>query len=643
MLKRVFILIMISLLLSCATSEVAKEAEEKPVTEEAKQDLILPEKIEDGLPVTREKIIERKPPPVVIEKGVEDKYVILNFDDADIRTVIETMGDLLNINYILSPGISGKVTIQSYKKFPVRDLFSVFQSILEMNGLTAVKNKGFYFILTAESAKQQPLDIETGKDVQMTIDSGFITQIVPLEFIKASDAANLLRGVMPRGTDLIVYEPTNLLIVTSRPEGLIKFMKILEAIDLAPSDRENIRTFVYYVENGEAKSLASILKEIYVVKQTSGKKVTASRTKARVTKGRKTAVRPTTATIVSTAGEIEGDVTITSYDDINALIIKSSPAAYLAMLETIKKIDIPPKQVLIEVMIAEITLNDDESMGVEWLLKSESKKTTYLGGFTNKPPLDVDTPATGAPKVGSYFGYIINPTEFVGMINLFATYGKVNILSSPHILALDNKEAKIEVGEDIPIATGLNTSTTAADTAGTTLVSSGQIQYRTAGTLLTVTPHINDKDFVSLKISQEFSGPGEETTVAGTEFPSFFTRRAETTGIVQDGHTLIIGGLIGETKTVTRSGLPILSKLPIIGFLFGTSSVTVRKTELIIMLTPHVIRNQEDADRQTERFQNKVRSVKERIDTVRFGDWKVRESTKEIEPLEEKGNTKGVE
>ncbi len=640
MVKRAFIVIMISLLLSCATSEVAKETEEKPVIEDAEQELILPEKIGDELPVAGAKVIERKPPPVVIEKGVEDKYVIINFDDADIRTVIETMGDLLNINYILSPGISGKVTIQSYKKFPVRDLFSVFQSILEMNGLTAVQNKDFYFILTVESAKQQPLDIESGKDVPMKMDSGFITQIIPLEFIKASDAANLLRGLMPRGTDLIVYEPTNLLIVTSRPEGLVKFMKILEAIDLAPSNRENIRTFVYYVENGEAKSLASILKEIYVIKQTSGKRVTASRTKARVTKGRKTAVRPTTATIVSTAGEIEGEITITSYDDINALIIKSSPAAYLAMLETIKKLDIPPKQVLIEVMIAEITLNDDESMGVEWLLKSESKKTTYLAGFTPSA-LDVDTPATGAPTT-NFFGYVINPTEFVGMINLFASYGKVDILSSPHILALDNKEAKIEVGNDIPIATGLNT-TTSGDTTGTTLVSAGQIQYRTAGTLLTVTPHINDKDFVTLKVSQEFSGLGDETTVAGTQFPSFFTRRAETTGIVKDGHTLIIGGLIGETKTATRSGLPILSKLPIIGFLFGTSSVTVRKTELIIMITPHVIRNQEDADNKTEEFQNRVRSVKERIDTVRFRDWKVKEPTKDNESSEEKVNTKGVE
>jgi type II secretory pathway component GspD/PulD (secretin) len=638
MTKRMLIVIMISLLLSCATSEVAKKVEEEPAPEESKKELILPETIEEARPAAKETVIDRKTPPVMVEKGVEDKYVILNFDDADIRTVIETMGDLLNINYILSPGISGKVTIQSYKKFPVRDLFSVFQSILEMNGLTAVKNKGFYFILTAENAKQQPLDIETGKKVEMTIDSGFITQIIPLEFIKASDAANLLRGLMPRGTDLIVYEPTNLLIVTSRPEGLVKFMKILEAIDVAPSERENIRTFVYYVENGEAKSLASILKEIYVTKQKSGKTVTTSRPRTRVATGKKTAVRPSTATIVSTAGEIEGEVTITSYDDINALIIKSSPAAYLAMLETIKKIDIPPKQVLIEVMIAEITLNDDESMGVEWLLKSEEGKSTYLGGFT-PTPLDVENPATGAPSP-NYFGYIINPTEFVGMIELFATYGRVNILSSPHILALDNKEAKIEVGEDIPIATGLNTSTSAADTVGTTLVSSGQIQYRTAGTLLTVTPHINDKDFVSLKISQEFSGPGEETTVAGTEFPSFFTRRAETTGIVRDGHTLVIGGLIGETRTTTRSGLPILSKIPIIGFLFGTSSVTVRKTELIIMITPHVIKSQEDADRQTEEFQSKVRSVKERINTDRFRDWIVDEPAKGKESGEEKGDVK---
>jgi general secretion pathway protein D len=316
---------------------------------------------------------------------------------------------------------------------------------------------------------------------------------------------------------------------------------------------------------------------------------------------------------------LEGEITIASYDDINALVIKSSPASYLAMLETIKKLDIPPKQVLIEVLAAEITLDDDVEMGVEWLLKTNKGDANILTGLTTAP-LDIETPVGGAPTT-NFFAYVIQPGDFVGLINMFASYGKVDILVSPTILALDNKEAKIEVGDDIPIATGVSTAST-VDTGTSALVSAGQIQYRTAGVLLTVTPHISDKDKVTLKLVNEFSGPGEETSVAGTEFPSFFLRRTQTTGIVEDGQTLVIGGLISEQKTTTRSGIPFLSKLPVIGFLFGTSSVDVRKRELIIMVTPHVIRNQEEANQRTRDYQDKIRSVKERIDIPGFRDWR---------------------
>ncbi|HDO22084.1 MAG TPA: hypothetical protein ENG86_04405 [Nitrospirae bacterium] len=604
---RILVTMMVTVsLLSCAGAQTVKK-EKKPPLKKMIRELILPEKIAEKKVPARGAAGKSKPRPVVIEQEAAGKYVILNFEDADIRTVIETMGDLLNINYILSPGVSGKVTIQSYKKFPVKDLFSIFQSILEMNGLTAIRKRDFYTIIPIESAKQQPLDIEKGKEVKLRLDSGFITQIVPLEFVKASDAANLLRGLMPRGTDLIVYEPTNLLIVTARPEGLLKFMKILDAIDIAPSDRDNVRTFVYYVENGEAKNLARILKDIYTHDK-KGKRVFVARS-VRIT-GKKARVRPVIPRVVGgTAGEVEGDVTITAYDDINALIIKSSPAAYLAMLETIKKLDIPPRQVLIEVMVAEVTLNDDERLGLEWLLRSGGKPT-IITGYTPSS-LDVNTAATGAPTA-NYFGYVINPSKFVSMINMFASYGKVNVLSSPHILALDNKEAKIEVGEEIPIATGLNT-TTSGNTTGTTLVSSGQIQYRTAGVILTVTPHISENGMVTLKISQEFSGPGESTEIAGQKFPSFFTRKAQTTGIVQDGHTLVIGGLISENKSTTRSGLPILSRIPILGYLFGSTSITTRRTELLVMVTPHVIRNQDEADELSREFQDKVRTIKKRL------------------------------
>ncbi|MGE5894752.1 MAG: secretin N-terminal domain-containing protein, partial [bacterium] len=487
--KRLSLALIIAVaLFSCAQQAVQKEAPPAPAGQPAAQELVLPD-----VPIEPPKKEEKKPevqkPPVTVEKAGEEKYVILNFDDADIDTVISTMGDLLQINYILAPGISGKVTIQSYKKFPVKDLFSIFQSILEMNGLTAVQNKDFYTIMPIDAAKQQPLDVEKGREVKMKLDSSFITQIVPLEFVKASDAVNLLRGLMPRGTDLIVYEPTNLLIVTARPEGIVKFMKIMEAIDIAPTERENIKTFVYYCESGEAKKLVEILKDLYAPKG-AAKKPTGPTPQPRPPvspPGTTPPSQPASSTVVGgTAGELEGDITITAYEDINAIIIKSSPGAYLALVETIKKLDIAPKQVLIEVLIVELTLNDTESLGIEWILKA-SGDPTALGGYTQKNvTVSLDDTKSGFLQpaltgiTSGYFAAIIDPGKFIGIISAFATYGKANVLSSPHILALDNKEAKIEVGDEIPIATGVNTQNVGG-TVQTSLVSTGQIQYKTIG------------------------------------------------------------------------------------------------------------------------------------------------------------------
>ncbi|RMG01994.1 MAG: hypothetical protein D6726_08420, partial [Nitrospirae bacterium] len=182
----------------------------------------------------------------------------------------------------------------------------------------------------------------------------------------------------------------------------------------------------------------------------------------------------------------------------------------------------------------------------------------------------------------------------------------------PHILALDNKEAKIEIGDEIPVATGL-TQQPSTGTGATTLVSTGQIQYRTAGIILNVTPHISEKGKVTLKISQEFSSPGQTYKVADQAFQGFITRKAETTGVVQDGHSLLIGGLISDKKTKSRTGIPLLSDLPVLGNLFSTTSDQVVKTELMVMVTPHVLKEGDDIDRILKDFQERVKTIKEEI------------------------------
>ncbi len=326
--------------------------------------------------------------------------------------------------------------------------------------------------------------------------------------------------------------------------------------------------------------------------------------------------RPTPTPQITEAAEalpgVIGEITVNAYEDINALLIKCTPKTYMALLEVLNKIDVPVKQVVIEVLIAEITLTDTNSFGVQWLLKGNSAT-----GFTTDSTPDTDFTAPGTPP-SPQFASLITGTVNKSIANVFITAlageSRVNVLASPQILAMDNKEAEIKIGDEVPTATGLTQQP--ATGGGTTLVSSGQIQYRTVGTILTVTPRITETGNVNMKLVVEQSGIGEAVTLGSGQFPRFTTRKATTSAVVSSGRTLFLGGLISEDKNTTRSGIPGLSKIPILGFLFGTTTDIMTKRELLVMVTPHVIGSQEEADVITEDFQNRVRTIKKRLDKL---------------------------
>jgi len=620
---------------SCAQRRELKP-EEPVVAPPPVEELKLPE-IAPKAEVSEEKKTEKP----VAEKKAAEQYIMLNFENADLDTVISTIGEMLKINYILAPGVSGKITIQSHNKIPLSELFATFQTVLEFNGFTAVKDGSFYRIVPIDTAKQQPVSIESGKKPVIPKDSSFVTQEIPLEFVKANDIANIVRNLMPRGTDIIVYEPSNMLIVTALPSGILKLLKMLEAIDIPSTERDSIRTFVYNVENGEAKKLAEILKNIYAAKKgaaatapvRSVAPTTPTPQPPTTTTRRPTRTAATGATVTEgLPGDIEGgEVIIEAYDDINALIVKTTPRGYIALLETIKKLDVQPKQVLIEVLIAEITLDDTTKFGIEWLTSGNIPGTasTAIGGFTDSPGSFVNRTTTGTgdtsvntgisgfvpvlPDKAGLFANVIDSSRFNAIIHAAADSDNINVLASPHILALDNKEAKIEIADEVPTASSITTGT--AGTVASTATS--QVQFKSVGTILTVTPHINEKKQVTLKISQEVSELGKITTLGTSgDFQGFTTRKANTTAIVQDGHTLIIGGIINERMQKSRRGIPFLSKIPILGYLFGsTTDSTVRK-ELILMVTPHVVANHEEADELTKEFQNRIKGIKKKLKEI---------------------------
>ncbi len=569
----------------------------------------------------------KKKRSVRIEEESDRKYVVLNFDKADLATVLASFGELLNINYVTHPDLTGMITIQSYRRFAKKDLFHVFLTILEVHGLTAVKSGAIYKIVPLDYARSQPLEIDSGRKVKYQIDSGYVTQIIPLEYIKADNILKVMKNLMPPGSDIVVFEPSNMLIATALPSALIKIMKIVEAVDIPLAEHETVKTFVYYIEHGDANRLSVILNDLYKSADDSAKtgqppRETASPKSAK--RGKGIADKQYTANVVAeTSGELKGRISIMPYEAINALIIKASPKDYMTILDTLKKLDIPPKQVLIEVMIAEVSLTDNTQYGIEWLLTVADDKDTLLTGVTSElQPGTVSAninPVTGevvnivtAPSLGSPFAAIIRPDKYGAILHAFASLGQLNVLSSPQILAMDNHEAKIEIGDDIPVTSGFQQQALSTSGDGTiAVVPSAKIEYRTTGVILSVTPRISEKNMVKLDITQEISNRGADVSLAGITAPSFTKKKAQTMGIVRSGHSLIIGGMIQERINNTTEGVPILSRIPILGYLFKTTREEVTKTESMLIVTPYVVSSSEEADAVVKKFQNRIKVIRD--------------------------------
>lgn len=300
----------------------------------------------------------------------------------------------------------------------------------------------------------------------------------------------------------------------------------------------------------------------------------------------------------------------------NSLIIYGTVQEFQNIRNILKELDAIPRQVLIEAMVLQVDLNDTESLGVDIEILRKSRVTIFGQTFTSRGALrTLGDSFPLAPTFGSGSGLsgIVGGRDVQAMINALMTDSRVKLISSPSVLAADNRPARIQVGSEEPIPTGTITAAVGA----TTPSSSTTIQYRNTGRILTIIPQVNSKGLVNLQIKAEVSARGDDVPFgSGETFPSFNTQDAETTAVVHDGETLVIGGLIGERKSKTRSGIPYLMNIPVFGRFFGTTSDETRRTELIMLITPHVIRNQNESRYVTDEFKAKVNSVRNELERI---------------------------
>jgi general secretion pathway protein D len=309
------------------------------------------------------------------------------------------------------------------------------------------------------------------------------------------------------------------------------------------------------------------------------------------------------------------NIQVVADKDNNTLLIVATPIEYKIIEQALKKLDVPARQVAMEVTIASVTLTDEIDFGVEWLFKGGAPSGRGSGGnLTRSPPLNPAVPlasaaaaaATGGLSLVQGFYYIINNSNFPGgvqaALHLLDTYGDTKVIANPHLAALDNQKATIKAGNKIPICQQ-------SVVGSTTNVVTTTAQYIDTGVLMQVTPHINQGGLVTLDVQVEVSDPG---ALSGdcNQAPPINTRSVQTILNVQSGQTMVMGGLIGETRGNTSQGLPLISRIPIIGGLFGDQKLTKNRTELVMFITPRVV----DTEADMKGIIDELRKRMEKID-----------------------------
>lgn len=602
--------------------------------------------------------IPKKPLP-------EDALITMDLQDVDLNVLIKFIGELTGKNFLVSEQVKGKVTIVSPKKITVKEAYKVFESVLEMNGYTAVEGPDAIKIIPAGVARQAGLEIYEGKEAKaVRIEDKMITQIVPLENASSEEVRNIFAPLISKDGMIVSYKPTNHLIITERASNIHRLLKIIEQIDVRIIEE---KISVFPLEFASAKTMAEKITQLItpdlrppapprappvptpaqrIVKvipdeRTNSLVVLANDQDTKEIKkiissldreaprgksqlhvrylehARAEELAKVLNTIVTGKAKAPAkpgqpppaaeEVTITADKATNSLVITASPQEFKELEEVIQKLDTMRAQVLVEALIAEVSMEKALQIGVDWRLMDQPVEGEVRGyggtDFGLITGVQRGTLTDAGLVLGITKGYItIGGQQFPNLGALIRAFQKdtdVNILSTPHLITMDNQKAKIVVADNVPILkTDLTTPLAAATTTMANIAVSRTFEYKDIGIQLEITPQISKGDMVRLEIGTEVSNI---LTIDPTN-PGYVTtrkRQANTTVVVENGQTMVIGGLIRDDRSEETKKVPCVGNLPILGWLFKTYGGAKSKTNLLVFITPHIIRSPEDIEKAT--------------------------------------------
>lgn len=609
-------------------------------------------------------------PAIGAEKAAQkDKLVSIDFNNVDLNVLIKFISELTGKNFVIDQRVKGKATIISPSKITVTEAYKVFESVLEVHGFTTIQAGKIIKIVPSPDARSKNIETRLREESGGATDK-IVTQLIPLKYATASEIKKLFAPLVSKSSIILDYPPTNTLIVTDVYSNIQRLTKILTTIDVLKTGLElSIITLVH----SDVKDLAKTLDSVFGVAVQKGKKnagpariikfVADDRTNTLIIlasegdtlkikeliavldtetpKGKETihvyylenAIAEDLANVLEAiptkktddkkakaAPIVSSKVRITADKATNSLIITAGKEDFQTLEAVIRKLDIPRSMVYIECLIMEVNVEKDFLLGTEWIVGDSQKFNGDLyggtGGFSGNAPgySNLGGLSGGLSGIATYpagfsmgvFGEAINVggVTFPSLGAVVQAYKKdedVNILSTPQILTTDNEEATINVGKNVPYQTR-----SAAET-GTETYSS--FEYKDVGQILKITPHVSQDRFVRLVINYEGTSLDDLATTSADR-PTTLKRAIDTTVIVKDNGTVVIGGLIDDSMTKTSYKVPCLGDIPVLGWLFRTNSNAKDRTNLFVFLTPRVVANPAEAQALYEAKKEQIEKAK---------------------------------
>ena len=609
---------------------------------------------------TARKIEEKKAEP----SKEEARYVTIDFDDVDIRVFIKFISELTGSNFVIDKRVKGKVTIISPKKISIQEAYKVFESVLEVHGFGVVPAGDIIKIVPSRDARTKNIETRLKREA-IDPEDKVVTQIISLSYANPNELKKVLAPLISKSSVILSYPPTGTLIVTDLLSNIKRLLKIIGALDIEGIEEQ---ISVIPLERASSPDIAKSLNQIFqkTVRQKKGtiastiKIVADERTNTIITLASEndtSRIRqliklldkdvprgeerlrvyrlenadaedlskvlmnlPAKGSKDTKKGKtplLSKDISIVPDKATNTLIITAERDDYKVLEGVIKQLDIARPMVYIEALIMEVNVDKGFKIGAEWVggekFKSGGSKV-YGGGFTSAGILpDPTTGAISYPPGFSLgvFGEAINigGVIFPNLGAVLQAYQKdqdVHILSTPQILTLDNEEAEIYVGENVPYLTRTE--------AGTATGSEyANYDYKDVGVTLRITPQISRERFVRLNIFQEVTKMVKEAGVTGAQTPTTLKRTTKTTVTIKDKNTIVIGGLIGDDITNTIYKTPCLGDIPGIGWFFKYKSESREKRNLFIFITPRIVENPTEAKSIYEEKQEHINKVEEGV------------------------------